>query len=105
MRFSCANDNICIVVKDIELKRKINDKLIRWKNASDGHTALLVEDAIRVRLIFRCARLSYSAASAEKLVDYPDCILCLFLLFFLTIRELRRYPQLSCFYVSVILFR
>ena len=29
-------------------KRKIYDKLLEWKNESDGHTALLVEGARRI---------------------------------------------------------
>ncbi len=36
------------MAKDIELKRKIYDKILKWKKTSDGTTALMIEGARRV---------------------------------------------------------
>ena len=45
--FWCANNNVISEILII-MKRKIYDRLLKWKNESKGETALLIDGARRV---------------------------------------------------------
>ena len=105
MRFLGISDSICIVAKDIELKRKINDKLIRWKNASDGHTALLIEGARRVGKTTAAEKFGRENYDSYVLIDFAKASKAIFDNFRDNLNDLDRFYQIISLEYNVRLFR
>ena len=66
----------------MELKRKLYDRLLQWKQQSNGATALLIDGARRVGKSWLCKQFAENEYKSHILIDFgntPEEILDLFL--------------------------
>jgi len=58
----------------MELRRKIYQKLLKWKNENNGKTALLLEGARRVGKTHICRQFGLSEYKSFILIDFSDAV-------------------------------
>ncbi|MEF9925468.1 MAG: ATPase, partial [Raoultibacter sp.] len=54
----------------MELKRKVYDRLLEWKRASNGSTALFVDGARRVGKSYVCKHFAENEYASHMIIDF-----------------------------------
>ena len=57
------------------MKRKVYDQLLKWKENSNGKTAVLIEGARRVGKSYIAEEFAKNNYKSYILIDFPPCLL------------------------------